>query len=38
MPDVRYDVLAESFPVLTFFIQLDVSGDAQTTQAHLIDG
>jgi hypothetical protein len=35
---LRYEVLAKSFPVLTFSIQLDVTGDAQTTQAQLIDG
>jgi len=34
---LQYEVLSESFPILTFSIQLDVTGDAQTTQAQLID-
>lgn len=35
---LRYEILSESFPVLKFSIQLDVTGDAQTIQAQLIDG
>jgi len=34
---LRYEVLSESFPVLTFSIQIDVTGSAQTTQAQLMD-
>jgi hypothetical protein len=33
-----YGVLSESFPVLKFCIQLEVTGDALTTEAQLIDG
>jgi len=33
---LQYEVLSESFPILTFSIQLDVTGNAQTTQAQLI--
>jgi hypothetical protein len=32
-----YEVLAESFPILKFSIQLDVSQNAQATQAQLLD-
>jgi hypothetical protein len=33
-----YEVLAESFPILKFSIQLEVANDAQASQAKLLDG
>jgi hypothetical protein len=35
---LSYEVLAKSFPVLKFSVQLEVTEDVQTTQAQLLDG